>query len=232
MEQVRADARHFGPVGKLTPAGSGLCAQPAGCAGRCAQPVSRARHRPAPHRPARLAAPALHAPAAIATGIADIDRSPATCPGDRATIGRIDRRSGHRAQIAAANEEKLRHLGLLEGWKGEGQIGATQSSNATTVGLTAGLGLTGKLRWRFSLRALADYQRNNGQTSRNQMLFAFEPNYRSTRLFAYGLAQYERPTRSPRAPRFRGGLLSRGLAAEFHRGVRPAGAEARPGRQG
>ncbi|WP_125957188.1 YdiY family protein [Novosphingobium sp. MD-1] len=113
-----------------------------------------------------------------------------------ADAAEIDRTIGdHRAQIAAAKEEKLRHLGLLEGWKGEGQIGATQSSgNATTVGLTAGLGLTREsLRWRFSLRALADYQRNNGQTSRNQMLFAFEPNYRfNERLFAYGLAQYER----------------------------------------
>lgn len=136
--------------------------------------------------------------AAIASGNdADIDTIAKylkqASPADAAEI---DRTIGdHRAQIAAAKEEKLLHLGLLEGWKGEGQIGATQSSgNSTTVGLTAGLGLTREsLRWRFSLRALADYQRNNGQTSRNQMLFAFEPNYRfNERLFAYGLAQYER----------------------------------------
>jgi hypothetical protein len=84
--------------------------------------------------------------AAIASGNdADIDTIAKylkqASPADAAEI---DRTIGdHRAQIAAAKEEKLRHLGLLEGWKGEGQIGATQSSgNATTVGLTAGLGLT------------------------------------------------------------------------------------------
>ena len=47
--------------------------------------------------------------------------------------------------------------------------------------------------WRHKLRGRADYQRNNGVTSREQYFLAYEPNYNiSKRLFLYGLAQFER----------------------------------------
>jgi len=101
----------------------------------------------------------------------------------------------HRTQIAAAREEKLRGQGFLQGWKGEGQIGVSQSSgNSNTFGAAAGIALTKEgLRWRYNLRAALNYERDNGVTSRNQQMAAFEPNYKfNDRLFAFGLAQYER----------------------------------------
>jgi len=101
----------------------------------------------------------------------------------------------HSTQAAAAKEEKLRQAGFFDNWKGEGQAGAfLTTGNSETSGVTVGLALTKEgLRWRFKFRALADYQRDNGETSRNQILVGFEPNYKfDERLFAFGLAQYER----------------------------------------
>ena len=114
-------------------------------------------------------------------------------PGDAAEIDRVI--ADHRTQIAAAREEKLREQSFLQGWKGEGQIGISQSSgNSHTFGVSAGIGLVKEgLRWRYALRGQMNYERDNGVTSRNQALAAFEPNYKfNDRLFAYGLAQYER----------------------------------------
>lgn len=136
--------------------------------------------------------------AAIASGNeAEIDTVvkylKAANPADAAEADQII--ASHRAQIAAAKEEKLRNQGLLDGWSGEGQIGASHSSgNTNSTGLSAGIALTKEgLRWRHGIRALADYERTDGETSRNQILAAYEPNYKfNDRLFAYGLAQYER----------------------------------------
>lgn len=101
----------------------------------------------------------------------------------------------HRKQIAVAKQEKLAHQGVLEGWKGEGQIGASQSSgNTSTVGATVGINLSKEgLRWRHKLNASIDYERTAGITDRNQILGGLESDYKfSDRLFAYGSAQYER----------------------------------------
>lgn len=114
-------------------------------------------------------------------------------PDQAAEIDRII--ADHRAEIAAAREEKLRHAGFLDNWKGEGQAGAYLSTgNTQSNGITLGLGLTKEgMRWRYNFRALADYQRTNHVTSRNQWLVALEPNYKfNDRLFAFGLAQYEK----------------------------------------
>ncbi len=81
------------------------------------------------------------------------------------------------------------------GWTGSGELGAFQSSgNTKSIGGTAGLALTKESEnWRLKLRALGDYQRTNGVTSREQAVAAFEPNYKiNERLYAYGLGQYER----------------------------------------
>ena len=114
-------------------------------------------------------------------------------PADAAQIDSI--LAARSAEIAAAREAKLNDAGFFDNWKGEGQAGAYLSTgNSKTSGVTVGLGLTKEgVRWRYNFRALADYQRNNGVTSRNQMLIALEPNYKfNDRLFAFGLAQYEK----------------------------------------
>lgn len=95
----------------------------------------------------------------------------------------------------AAKEAKFANNGLLQNWSGNGELGGFRSSgNTSNVGVTAGLNLEKKSEnWRHKLTALADFQRTNGETTKEQFLFAYEPNYTiSDRLFAYGLAQYER----------------------------------------
>ena len=96
---------------------------------------------------------------------------------------------------AAAKEEAIRSAGLFDNWDGKGELGGFRATgNSSNTGLTAALSLkrTG-IDWTHKLRARADYQRNNGVTSREQYFAAYEPNYNiSDRLFIYGLAQYER----------------------------------------
>ncbi|WP_284124952.1 DUF481 domain-containing protein [Parerythrobacter aestuarii] len=99
------------------------------------------------------------------------------------------------AQEAAAKEEQIRQAGVFDNWSGEGQIGAFRATgNSSNTGISAGLKLARKgIDWRHKLRALVDYQRSNGVTTREQYLAAYEVNYDiSGDLYAYALAQYER----------------------------------------
>lgn len=95
----------------------------------------------------------------------------------------------------AAKQAQFANNGVFENWSGNGELGGFRSSgNVNNVGITAGLNLEKRSEnWRHKLTALADFQRTNGETTKEQFLFAYEPNYTiSDRLFAYGLAQYER----------------------------------------
>ncbi|MEP3227198.1 MAG: DUF481 domain-containing protein [Parasphingorhabdus sp.] len=99
------------------------------------------------------------------------------------------------AAEAAEAEAAKKQGGLFDNWEGSGQLGGFQSSgNTSSVGVTAGINLTKEgEKWRYKFRTIADYQRTNGTTDREQFLVALEPNYKfNDRLFAYGLAQYER----------------------------------------
>lgn len=96
---------------------------------------------------------------------------------------------------AATEEEAIRSASLFENWSGRGELGAFNATgNSSNTGLTATLALTRDgINWRHKLRARADFQRNNGVTTREQFLAAYEPNFKlSDRLFVYALAQYER----------------------------------------
>ncbi|MCB2074362.1 MAG: DUF481 domain-containing protein [Novosphingobium sp.] len=143
--------------------------------------------------------------AAIATGdpatvktVADLAIQ--TNPGDAAEIEAM------RAQFlagqerlaeakAARKEQQLRSAGLFDNWSGKGEIGASRSTgNSSETGLTLGLTLERKgIDWRHKLTAAADYHRTDGKTTKEQFLFAYEPNYRlGDGAFTFGLAQYER----------------------------------------
>ncbi len=101
------------------------------------------------------------------------------------------------AQTAANQEAEIRNAGLFDNWSGQGQLGAFRSTgNASNTGVTAGLKLERVgIDWRHKLTGLVDYQENNGVTTREQFLAAYEANYNlSDRMFVYGLAQYERDT--------------------------------------
>ena len=142
--------------------------------------------------------------AAIATGdkakvAAVIDIAKATNPDDVEELNALhDTFKNSRAEaerLAAAEEQRrIREAGLLANWRGQGQIGAFQSSgNTESIGLTAALSLTRQgIDWTHKMKLSADYQRTDGATSRKQWLASYEPRYQlSSRAFTYGLAQFE-----------------------------------------
>jgi putative salt-induced outer membrane protein len=99
-----------------------------------------------------------------------------------------------RDEAATAERAKLAAAKFWQNWKGEGQIGASQSSgNTNSVGLSAGVALARKgIDWTYRFRAQADYQRTNGKTSVERYLTELEPQYRiDDRTFAYGLTRWE-----------------------------------------
>lgn len=120
----------------------------------------------------------------------------ATNPDDIAEIDAI---------LASYNAEKTRKAelalaeqtdpGFFNDWSGQGEAGAFRSSgNSSNTGVSGSLKLAREAeKWRLKLDALADYQRTNGVTTREQYRVSVEPNYKfGDRLYAYGLAQYER----------------------------------------
>ncbi len=100
-------------------------------------------------------------------------------------------------KLAAAKqaEDEKYAGGIFANWTGQGELGAFRSTgNTSNTGVSGGLALTKEGRkWRHNLKALADFQRTNGVTTKEQFLAAYEPNYKiNDRLYAYGLGQYER----------------------------------------
>ncbi|HEY9092926.1 DUF481 domain-containing protein [Parasphingorhabdus sp.] len=106
------------------------------------------------------------------------------------------------AQLAKAKKERVEAEKLakmeapfFDNWSGEGELGGFRNTgNSDNVGISAGLRLLkDAVKWRLKFRARADYQRNNGLTSKEQFSAALEPEYKmSDRLFFFGLTQYER----------------------------------------
>ncbi|MEP5938355.1 MAG: DUF481 domain-containing protein [Erythrobacter sp.] len=136
--------------------------------------------------------------AVLVASIADLARQ--TNPDDvaeiDAAVAGFEAEQTRLASEAKAEEvEAIRSAGLLDNWSGQGQLGALRSTgNSSNTGITAGLSLerTG-INWHHKLTGLADYQKTNGVTTREQFLAAYEANYDlSDQLFVYGLAQYER----------------------------------------
>ena len=115
------------------------------------------------------------------------------------------------AAAAAAQQEAIRQAGLFENWSGEGQIGGFQSSgNTDEIGVSTALSLNRDgINWQHRLRFAADYRRQDGTTTREQLLAQYEPRYQIDEdLFAFGLAQFERDNRQGYAERY---VVSGGL---------------------
>ena len=160
-------------------------------------PVAAQAELPEPVKAMIDAAIANGDPAEVKT-IAKLARQ--TNPDDAAQIDAIvaefDAQQMRLAQEqAAAEEQALRTAGLFDNWSGKGEFGGFRSSgNSSNTGVTASIALARDgINWTHKLSGRADFQRNNGVTSREQYSFVYEPNYNiSERLFIYGLAQYER----------------------------------------
>lgn len=143
--------------------------------------------------------------AAIATGDAEkvatvLELARTTNPDEAETLDAIEAEWKAAQEVAAAEaaeakEQAIRQAGIFELWSGEGEIGAFQSTgNSDTVGVAAGLKLKRQgIDWSHRFTARVDYQRQNGETSREQFLAAYEPRWQfDENLFVYGLAQFER----------------------------------------
>ena len=123
-----------------------------------------------------------------------------TWPEERSTIDAINDQwkitlAARRAAEAEAEQTALINAGMFDRWSGEGELGAFQSSgNTDSVGVAAALRLDREgIDWTHSIRLRADYQRQNGSTSREQFAASYEPRWQfDENIFAYGLAQYER----------------------------------------
>lgn len=99
-----------------------------------------------------------------------------------------------RSTRARERQTRIERAGLLDLWTGRAEVGGfITTGNSETAGITGILDLTREgLEWRHKLRAQADFQRSIGVTTREQYLFAYEPNWKiDARRYVYGAAQYE-----------------------------------------
>lgn len=137
--------------------------------------------------------------------VADLARK--TNPGATAEIdARVAEIS---ARSEAARTVKLASQGIWQGWSGEGALGAAASSgNTSNTGLAIGAKIAREgLRWKHTLSAGADFQRDNGVTSKERYLAGYSISYKlSPRLFAFGLLGYEKDRFAGYDSRFKEGV--------------------------
>jgi putative salt-induced outer membrane protein len=100
-----------------------------------------------------------------------------------------------RKEAQMKQQERIAEATFFEIWKGELELGASQSNGTSDVGgvyVSAKLTRDGLL-WKQKLTGRIDYQRTNGLTTTERALIAYQPNYKlSDDSYVYGLGQYER----------------------------------------
>lgn len=159
--------------------------------------------------------------AAIASGnkqdvIAVVKIAKATNPDDLVEINSL--MAEYNAELAEQAKAALREkqeAGLFENWKGQGELGGFRSTgNTSNLGVSGGIKLVkDAVKWRINFQARANYERNKGKTTRDQVSATIEPNYKfDKRLYAYGLAQFERDRLQGFSARY---TLSGGLGYEL-----------------
>jgi putative salt-induced outer membrane protein len=140
----------------------------------------------------------------------------ATNPDDVAEINSIMADyNAKQAKIAEEARREKQEAGFFENWKGQGELGGFRSTgNTRNLGLTGGIKLVkDAVKWRLNFQARADYERNRGRTTRDQVSATIEPNYKfDEKLYAYGLAQFERDRFQGFSARY---TLSGGLGYEL-----------------
>ncbi|MBB4154267.1 putative salt-induced outer membrane protein [Sphingomonas jinjuensis] len=99
-----------------------------------------------------------------------------------------------RADREAARQETIRQATVFDLWSGSAQLGGYISTgNSDIAGGSAVIDAKREgLQWRHKFRVQADYQENQGVTTREHYLASYEPNYKiDDRLYMYGAGQYE-----------------------------------------
>jgi len=114
---------------------------------------------------------------------------------DRLAAGDAAVLAQSRKEAQMRQQERIAEATFFEIWKGELEVGASQSNGTSDVGgVYASAKLTRDgLAWRQKFAARVDYQRTNGLTTTERALVAYQPNYKfSDDGYAFGLVQYER----------------------------------------
>ena len=114
---------------------------------------------------------------------------------DRLAAGDAAVLAQSRKEAQMRQQERIAEATFFEIWKGELEVGASQSNGTSDVGgVYASAKLTRDgLAWRQKFAARIDYQRTNGLTTTERALIAYQPNYKfSDDGYAFGLVQYER----------------------------------------
>lgn len=99
-----------------------------------------------------------------------------------------------RASAEQRKQEKLKHLTLLQGWKGHGQAGGSVSGgNTRSTGLALALDFSRDgLKWTHAFNASFDYQRDNGVETKSRGFASYQANYRfSDGFYLLGLSSWE-----------------------------------------
>lgn len=111
------------------------------------------------------------------------------------SVGEIDRLASQlKGWTEARRRFRLRRQGFFQGWKGQGEAGAANStgnSRSTSVALGLNFSKTG-LRWDQTFAATADYQRENGIESQSRYFASYSGHHKFTeRLYSLGLISWE-----------------------------------------
>lgn len=105
-----------------------------------------------------------------------------------------------RQQLAAAK--------FFQYWKGEIEVGASRSTgNSDSLGLYGAARFEREgINWRHKVIARADVQESDGITTKERVTASWQPNYKfDSRLYAYGIGEYEHDRSLGYASRFTGG---------------------------
>jgi putative salt-induced outer membrane protein len=99
------------------------------------------------------------------------------------------------ADARAERTARLRAQGIIEGWEGEGELGASRSTgnaDETTVAIGFNLRRDG-LAWRNRFNVGIDYNESEGAVTEERLVVNYEVQYKvNDRLFTLALLQYER----------------------------------------
>ena len=100
-----------------------------------------------------------------------------------------------KATAAEMRRQQLAAQSFFQGWTGEGQVGGTVTSgNTEDTAINLGIALNREgLMWAHHIAAIADFQKSDGETTREAFRASYQLDYRISDLwFAYGLFQWER----------------------------------------
>ena len=121
-----------------------------------------------------------------------VDLAKMTYPASAAEIDALV--ANLQAQADATRIARLQQQGFFEGWSGEGEVGAAETTGTvknTTISAGIKLNKVG-IDWQHHIIGLVDYQRSAGLTTANRELASYEADFNFTPvLFANGLIQWE-----------------------------------------